>query len=822
MAVWLLLGRHFPFLGINRPETFTPYRELAYRLKEKIYPGFATESSLVELNMHIFAQSNMKPLAELDITIRELREDTYSVEMRSALPESDTINTTSGEAHFNINEFRALCFEPEKYARLLTDGLLQDPNLRTAFSDARATAELRELVLQVRLRIEPGAERLHGLRWETLLDPRQNQGDNYLFTGDQVLFSRYLPSRDWKPVKGRPRRSLTALVLIASPGNLDQYPGLAPVDIKGELQRAREAMHGVRNIADLASPGQATLKNLAVRLDSKPVDVLYLVCHGTLKDDESFLMLEDEQGNAVHVPGEALVACLRDLKRRPRLVVLASCKGAGTGDDPHGTLAALGPRLMMAAGVPAVVGMQGSVSMNTASQFMARFFKELLKSGQIDLAAAVGRSAVRGEADFWMPVLFMRLKSGRVWSAASIAGKVLISAPLRGPLWQALRSPVFLVVFLATLLTGNWMSNTRLVRPSAHWYGDVLSRTKTPELAKLTRIVRIETPDLNCVFGGGKATGPALIRAVEALAASAPEMILIDIDTSDKQSFPETVELPNFGRVKVIWAVNADWAESDHAHTRTLESEGFLGAKDRENLPHGIGRMPEDSDGLLRGWQRTFNVNGREERSLPQVAREEYCKVRQCNSPREPFFARDYLFLPKMNIREFVPAAARLASNPQINQTDCSADVTTPDLRLTGKIVILGGFHLGSDWHYTPWGTKFGTELVASAIEEDLRLEPTAYLPRFLRWLLEILKWLVKIAIGLGIVALHHYFRPIWATVLTVLLLPIAIFISGWVIFAWGEYDLAVIPLVVGILIEQLVSSVRKADHFVELAEQYA
>ena len=764
--------------------------------------------------MHNLAQRNMKPLAELDITIRALREDTYSVEMRSALPDSDTINTTSGEAHFNLNNFRALYLEPEKYARLLTDSLLQDPNLRAAFSDARATAELQELVLQIRLRIELGAERLQGLRWETLLDPRQDQGNHYLFTGDQVLFSRYLPSRDWKPVKGRPRRSLTALVMIANPSNLDRYPGLAPIDVKGELQRARETMAGVNSITDLASAGQATLSNLAARLSAKPVDILYLVCHGTIKGEESFLLLEDEQGKAVYTPGEALVACLRDLERRPRLVVLASCQGAGSGDDVHGTLAALGPRLMMSAGVPAVVGMQGSVSMNTASRFMAVFFKELLRSGQIDLAMAVGRSAVRGQADFWMPVLFMRLQSGRIWSAASIAGRVLISAPLRGPLWPSLLSPGFLFVFLAMLLAGNWISKTALFEPSARWFGDLLLRTSPKEQARLTRVVRIETADLDCVFGGSRAAGPALIKAVKALADSNPKIILIDIDTSDKQSFPGPVELPDFGAVKVIWAVNADWDEANDSQTQalTLKSEGLLGAKDNETLAHGIARMPVGSDGFLRTWQRTFTVNGRTEKSLPQAAIDEYCQG--CSRAQDTAFARDYLF-PKMNLREFVPASARVAKTLQANNTDCGAeDVTTPDPRLRDKIVLLGGFHEGSDRHDTPWGTKFGTEMVANAIEEDLRHEPAGNLPT-------VLKWLLRVAIGIGVVALHHYFRPIWATVLTVLFLPIAVFLSGLLIFHFGDYELAVVPLVLGILIEQLVSSVQKADHFVELAEQY-
>jgi hypothetical protein len=46
---------------------------------------------------------------------------------------------------------------------------------------------------------------------------------------------------------------------------------------------------------------------------------------------------------------------------------------------------------------------------------MPVFFRELQRDGQIDRAMAVARGAVRQRTDSWMPVLFMRLRSGRIW-----------------------------------------------------------------------------------------------------------------------------------------------------------------------------------------------------------------------------------------------------------------------------------------------------------------------------------------------------------------------------------------------------------------------
>jgi hypothetical protein len=103
---------------------------------------------------------------------------------------------------------------------------------------------------------------------------------------------------------------------------------------------------------------------------------------------------------------------------RPRLIVLASCQSAGTADQPQagGYMDALGPRLAEA-GIPAVVAMQGSVSIETVALFIVSFFKELQQSGSVDAAMSIARgdAMLAKRPDWWMPILFMRLKSGRVW-----------------------------------------------------------------------------------------------------------------------------------------------------------------------------------------------------------------------------------------------------------------------------------------------------------------------------------------------------------------------------------------------------------------------
>jgi hypothetical protein len=113
---------------------------------------------------------------------------------------------------------------------------------------------------------------------------------------------------------------------------------------------------------------------------------------------------------------------LGELPRPPRLAVLASCQSGemGSGADEGEAFAALGPKLAEA-GIPAVVAMQGNVSMATVERFMPVFFRELGRDGQIDRAMAAARFEVKDRPDVASPVLFLRLSSGRIWYVPGFA-----------------------------------------------------------------------------------------------------------------------------------------------------------------------------------------------------------------------------------------------------------------------------------------------------------------------------------------------------------------------------------------------------------------
>jgi hypothetical protein len=354
----------------------------------------------------------MAEYADLEIGLHSRDSGSYAVEFRFSQPNS--------EADVRMGQDQPALFTPDRdalgqaasdpraYGKMLTAAFFAEPAIRTAFAQARTSSETLGVMLRVRLMLGASASDLHSLHWETLCDP---QDGSLIATNENLLFSRYLSSLDWRPVHLRAKGDLRALLAAANPTNLKEYK-LAAVDVPGELGRAQLALGSI-TVDALGGPDKrATLNNLVSGLRNNEHDILYLIAHGAVVKGEPYLWLEDEAGNVARTSGADLVARIKELELRPRLVILASCESAG--DGTGNALSALGPRLAEA-GIPAVLAMQGKVSIDMLAEFMPLFFQELQKDGQVDRAMAVARGAVRQYPDYWMPVLFMRLKSGRIW-----------------------------------------------------------------------------------------------------------------------------------------------------------------------------------------------------------------------------------------------------------------------------------------------------------------------------------------------------------------------------------------------------------------------
>ena len=386
----------------------------------------------------------------------------YKMEIQADVPsEHYWRRDLRGTIQVQFDKLAVLDSDPSEYGKAFSELILNDA-VRGYLEPIRK--EIEDLdrqqntttPLRVILNLDESAPELHGLRWEALQDYRDQ---SWLVTKQDVLFSRCLIASTGKRPSLRVKSDLKAIIAVANPKDLadpDRYrSGIGPIPVEAEIRRAKKALEPVVDV------NSKQLKVLARVEDNEPpvsldrlaaalkegADLFYLVCHGGLlgrgREAKAAILLENEQdATGDVVQAELLISHLKDIteNKLPRLVVLASCESSGSGTitDASAVLQAVGP-MLAALGIPAVIAMQGKISMETVETLIPAFFEALIQyEGQVDQALAAARSAVRDRPDAWMPVLYLGLKEGRLWTEMAPS-----SDPLKIYLDKAGEEPVY-------------------------------------------------------------------------------------------------------------------------------------------------------------------------------------------------------------------------------------------------------------------------------------------------------------------------------------------------------------------------------------------
>jgi hypothetical protein len=349
--------------------------------------------------------NSAEPFLDLEIRIGALRGEAFPVELVLAGEQ-----TFRGEMAAELDPAILFPEDPRAAGEALFQALLAGGDLRRGWERAFGRSQRR----RIRLNVDPAARELHRLSWELL----RVEGE-WLAASAATPFSRYLPvERPW----GRPafHRPLRLLVVVSSPLDLAaRYPGLAQVDEPAERRAIQDGLGGLAGDVQVAFlDGPATLSRLEERLQ-EGFAALHVTGHGALNPltGRAAVLLQDEGGQTRAVTDEQLTGVLARLPEPPRLVFLMACQSA---ERPAGdAFAGLAPRLV-AAGVPAVLAMQGAMSMPSGQRLAEAFYRRLAAHGQVDQAVNEARSTLvtAGRPDAHLPVLFMRLVSGRLWEEA--------------------------------------------------------------------------------------------------------------------------------------------------------------------------------------------------------------------------------------------------------------------------------------------------------------------------------------------------------------------------------------------------------------------
>ena len=351
----------------------------------------------------------------------------------SASEEDQHIEVPHSPLKLNPDDFAKLADgDPGEYAQELTRNVFAVEEVREFLLAVANLADRDDMPLHVRLLLDPGAPgAYHALRWESLQDPRDQKP---IALQPRMSMTRFVNAQGWRRTRLRRRGDLHALIIAADPdpGTLSGFTPngreLVPIDMAEQVALARENLLGIPTEV-VAERGRANLPAIVRRLKGEggsagSYDIVYLISHGALLEAGPVLYLEDAEGNATAVQGADFVDALTELDNLPTLVVLAACQSAGPDStNMYDSALALGPSLA-AAGVPAVLAMHGNVTADTVKLFMPAFFGRLRETGSLHEAVLRGRQAVGQEnrPDWWAPVLFTRLRSGRVWFEAGFQG----------------------------------------------------------------------------------------------------------------------------------------------------------------------------------------------------------------------------------------------------------------------------------------------------------------------------------------------------------------------------------------------------------------
>jgi CHAT domain-containing protein len=154
-----------------------------------------------------------------------------------------------------------------------------------------------------------------------------------------------------------------------------------------------------------------------VLLDKKP-DIVQFVGHGIYKNSKGYLALVSEStGKADLIDEDQFSALFLGVDNHLGLVCLAACESA-TSDSPPSFLG-IAPKIVQK-GIPAVIAMQYSVQISSATIFLENFYKAIASRKPVDWAVQAARRAVSlkkgfDNREFATPVLYMRAKDGEIF-----------------------------------------------------------------------------------------------------------------------------------------------------------------------------------------------------------------------------------------------------------------------------------------------------------------------------------------------------------------------------------------------------------------------
>lgn len=309
------------------------------------------------------------------------------------------------DLQLDLASLDALQGQPDQYGKALGKTLFSTQALGAQYGETLAVCQGRGDGLRVRLVVE--AEELQGLAWERMYHKLDGKWAP-LGTTAVTPFSRFIQPKQWSRPTPVVQRPLRALLVIASPSDLDRA-SLDPI-AESEREKLRGLFAALPDVSltvlESDTPAPPTLDEIRKAL-ADGYHILHFLCHGVRTKAGTALFLEKSDGTVDIVTADRLLSAVKDAKSPPVFCFLTACESAARARSD--AFLPLGPALVAEAGVQAAIAMTAKVGIELAGAFTSQFYTRLLKHGVVDLAVNEARALIRDQWDWGVPVLFSRL-----------------------------------------------------------------------------------------------------------------------------------------------------------------------------------------------------------------------------------------------------------------------------------------------------------------------------------------------------------------------------------------------------------------------------
>jgi CHASE2 domain-containing sensor protein len=336
------------------------------------------------------------------------------------------------------------------------------------------------------------------------------------------------------------------------------------------------------------------------------------------------------------------------------------------------------------------------------------------------------------------------------------------------------------------------------------WENNNLDRflfTKKPSQSKEIVLVVIDEDDYRGEFESkSPLAAQRVVHIIEAIRKGKPEVIGVDLDTSQWILGENAIGKPDANPMKVDrkeiagWH-NVVWARDGWTENGQFQMAPVLG-DDPTDICFGLPALRLDDDGVVRRFLPVYNAAGEAPGFSTTVIRLSNAKGEaSCKIAGAPAFVgssgeheRLINFLGSRDSFRKLTASSILAlANTEEWQKNSDVD---------GKIVLLGGtFRAARDRFSTPVGALDGVEVLAHILETELHpleeAQPWHYVA-------------ADVALGLVLLVGLYPLAPVWRIVGLLSSFVLAIFAS-YLVFQTSSYFFSFVPVIAGVRVHQVI-----------------